>query len=63
MNNEAERAQSFTRRALVLGGGMGLVGVTLATRLAYLSIFEGEQYRLASEENRVQLRLIPPRRG
>ncbi len=63
MRSEAEREQSFTRRALVLGGGMGLVGVALASRLAYLSVFEGEQYRLASEENRVQLRLIPPRRG
>jgi penicillin-binding protein 2 len=63
MRSEAEREQSFTRRALVIGGGMGLVGVTLASRLAYLSIFQGEQYRLASEENRVQLRLIPPRRG
>ncbi|MFZ4689589.1 MAG: penicillin-binding protein 2 [Polymorphobacter sp.] len=63
MKSEAERQQSFTRRALVLGGGMGLVGVTLAARMTYLSIFEGEQYRLASEENRVQLRLIPPRRG
>ncbi len=63
MRTEAEREQSFTRRALVLGGGMGLVGVTLASRLAYLSIFEGEQYALASEENRIQLRLIPPRRG
>jgi penicillin-binding protein 2 len=63
MRSQAEREQSFTRRALVLGGGMGLVGLTLTSRLTYLSIFEGEQYRLASEENRVQLRLIPPRRG
>ena len=63
MRTEAERAQSFTRRALFLGGGIGLVGVTLASRMAYLSIFEGERYQLASEENRVQLRLIPPRRG
>ncbi len=63
MRSEAERAQSFTRRALVLGGGMGLVGVTLASRMAYLAIVDGERYQLASEENRVQLRLIPPRRG
>ena len=63
MRSQAEREQSFTRRALVLGGGMGLVGLSLASRLTYLSIFEGEEYRLASEENRVQLRLIPPRRG
>ncbi len=63
MSSEAIREQSFTRRAIVLGGGMGLVGAALAARMTYLSIFEGEQYRLASEENRVQLRLIPPRRG
>jgi penicillin-binding protein 2 len=63
MKSEAERVQSFTRRALFLGGGMGLVGTALAARMAYLSIFEGEAYQLASEENRVQNRLIPPRRG
>jgi penicillin-binding protein 2 len=63
MSSEATRALGFSRRALLLGGGMGLVGVTLAARMAYLSIFQGAQYKLASEENRVQLRLIPPRRG
>jgi penicillin-binding protein 2 len=63
VRTEAERHQSFTRRALFLGGGMGLVGTALATRMAWLSIFEGDRYELASEENRVQMRLIPPRRG
>ncbi len=57
------RDTAFTRRALLLGGGMVAVGATLAGRMAWLSVFEGEQYRLASEENRIQLRLIPPRRG
>ncbi len=57
------RDPAFTRRSLLLGGGMAALGVTLAGRLAWLSVFEGEQYRLASEENRIQLRLIPPRRG
>ncbi|MEY2883327.1 MAG: penicillin-binding protein 2 [Pseudomonadota bacterium] len=63
MSNEAAREQSFTRRAFVLGGGMAAVGATLIGRMTWLSIFEGERYQLASEENRVQLRLIPPRRG
>ena len=63
MKSEVERQQSFTRRAILLGGGMGLVGAMLTARMAYLSIFEGERYQLASEENRVQLQLIPPRRG
>lgn len=53
----------FSRRALLLGGGMAAVGATLATRMAWLALFEGEKYRLASEDNRVSLRLIPPRRG
>ncbi|KPF62310.1 penicillin-binding protein [alpha proteobacterium AAP81b] len=63
MTVKPPRDPAFSRRALVLGGGMAAVGATLAARLTYLSVFEGEQYRLASEENRIQLRLIPPRRG
>ncbi len=31
--------------------------------MAYISIAENERYQLLSESNRVQLRLIPPRRG
>ena len=63
MSNESTRQQSFTRRAFVLGGGMAAVGTALIGRMAWLSIFEGEEYRLASENNRIQNRLIPPRRG
>jgi len=53
----------FSRRALLIGGGMAAIGGTLAARMTYLAVFEGEKYRLASEDNRVSLRLIPPRRG
>ncbi len=63
MRRDGVREQQFSRRALVLGGGMAAVGATLIGRMTWLSIFEGERYQLASEENRVQLRLIPPRRG
>ncbi len=42
---------------------MAAVGTALIGRMAWLSIFEGEEYRLASENNRIQNRLIPPRRG
>ena len=59
----AAGAQSFSRRAVVLGGGMALVGTALAARMAYLAVYQGEKYRLASEDNRVSLRLITPRRG
>ena len=63
MSNEASRQQSFSRRAFVLGGGMAAVGTALVGRMAWLAVLEGEQYRLASENNRIQQRLIPPRRG
>ena len=53
----------FTRRAVLVGAGMGAVGVTLAARMAYLSVWEGAKYAAAAEGNRVSLRLIPPRRG
>ena len=53
----------FTRRALLVGAGMGAVGVTLAGRMAYLSVWEGAKYSAQAEGNRVSLRLIPPRRG
>jgi penicillin-binding protein 2 len=60
---ESSQLFTFTRRAMVLGGFQGLLGAALAGRMAYISVAENERYKLLSESNRVQLRLIPPRRG
>jgi penicillin-binding protein 2 len=60
---EHSQAFSFTRRALLLGGVQGTVSAMLVGRMAWLSIVENEHYRQLSESNRVQLILIPPRRG
>ena len=57
------REARFSRRALLLGGGMGLVGTTLTARMVWLSLFEGERYARAADGNRIKERLIPPRRG
>lgn len=57
------RRLGFSRRALLLGAGMAGTGGLLAGRLAWLSLFEGERYQLRAQENRIQNRLIPPRRG
>ncbi len=54
---------SFDRRSLLVGGIQGGVGVLLATRLGYLAIAENAKYELQAESNRVNLTLIPPRRG
>ena len=54
---------TFTRRAAVIGGLQVGVGVLLAARMAYISVAENERYKLLSESNRVNLTLVPPRRG
>jgi len=53
----------FERRTFVLGLGQAGVGMLLAARLGYLAVAENDKYRAASESNRVNLTLIPPRRG
>ena len=54
---------SFNRRSFFLGTVQGGVGILLATRMGYLALAENEKYRVASESNRVNLALMPPRRG
>jgi penicillin-binding protein 2 len=55
--------RTMTRRALVLGGAqLALVG-TLVARLRYMQIDQADQYRMLAEENRINIRLIPPVRG
>src|SRR3546814_3000040 len=47
---EASQQFSFTRRALVLGAAQGGIGLLLAARMGYLSIFEQERYKLLAEK-------------
>lgn len=63
MNTESAREQMFSRRSFVVGGAMAVVGVALTARMTWLSVFQGEKFKLLAESNRVQLRMIPPRRG
>ncbi|QTD56417.1 penicillin-binding protein 2 [Parasphingorhabdus cellanae] len=59
----AVQALTFSRRATVIGGLQAGIGVLLAGRMAYISVAENERYQLLSESNRVNLTLVPPRRG
>ncbi|MBX7496025.1 penicillin-binding protein 2 [Qipengyuania sp. 6B39] len=54
---------AFDRRTFTIGTAMGGIGVLLAARMGYIAIAENEKYELESESNRVNLSLIPPRRG
>ncbi|MDT0576608.1 penicillin-binding protein 2 [Croceicoccus sp. F390] len=53
----------FDRRTFFIGAVQGGVGILLAGRMTYLAVAENRKYELASESNRVDLTLIPPRRG
>ena len=54
---------SFSRRMLVFGGAQAAVGAALVGRLGWLAVAQNEKYQLMSENNRVQLIVVPPRRG
>lgn len=60
---EAQQQFTFSRRALLLRGAQLGVGGVLAVRMGYISVVENERYSLLAESNRVNLTLIPPRRG
>ena len=56
-------ANSFDRRSLVIGGIQGGIGLLLAVRMGWIAVAENERYQMLAESNRVNLSLIPPRRG
>lgn len=62
-NEEQARYKSFSRRALLLGGGQAALLATLAGRMYYLQILESDRYATLAEDNRINLRLLPPPRG
>lgn len=53
----------MTRRAFVVGGvQLGIAGA-LGLRMQSMQIEQADQFRLLAEENRVNIRLLPPARG
>ncbi|RVT94235.1 penicillin-binding protein 2 [Sphingomonas crocodyli] len=60
---EQLQAFSFQRRAFVLGAAQVGFGGLLAGRMGWLAIAQNERYSTLAENNRVQMTLVPPRRG
>lgn len=58
-----DRARSITRRGLFMGGSMAAFLAVLGARMRYMQVDLADEFRLLSEENRVNIRLIPPARG
>ncbi len=63
MKRDLNTHRTFTRRALLLGGAQAALVTGLAARMYYLQVIESEQYKLLADENRINLRLLPPPRG
>ena len=55
--------QTFDRRSFAVGSIQGGIGLLLAARMGYIAVAENEKYEMEAESNRVNLTLIPPRRG
>lgn len=62
-NEDNERQRSFSRRALLLGGAQAALVAGLAGRMYYLQVIEADRYKTLAEDNRINLRLLPPPRG
>lgn len=60
---DKSRYATFTRRTLLMSGGMTMVLGALGARLYQLQIRDGDLYRTAAEDNRVNERLVAPPRG
>jgi len=58
-----DQARKVNRRALLMGGAMAATMAVLGARMRFLGVEQGDQFRLLAEENRVNIRLIPPARG
>ncbi|MEQ8747720.1 penicillin-binding protein 2 [Pyruvatibacter sp.] len=62
-DRDADKQKLFSRRAAILGGGQLALFAVLAGRMYYLQVIESQQYEILAEENRVNVRLLPPLRG
>ena len=63
MKADKTRENIFSRRtALVVGGQFALLS-GLVARMYYLQVHQADRYRTLADENRINLRLLPPPRG
>jgi penicillin-binding protein 2 len=63
-NRDAEAsARTIGRRTLMLGGAMGAFVALLGARMHVLTVDQAAEFQLLAEENRINIRLIPPTRG
>jgi len=63
MDRDQDKNDNFTRRAFIVGGLQGIGISILGWRLSWLQLVEGERYTTLAENNRINVRIMPPSRG
>ncbi|KJZ18345.1 penicillin-binding protein 2 [Loktanella sp. S4079] len=58
-----ESARTISRRALVLGASQVAIMAVLGWRMRSMQVEHADEFRLLAEENRINIRLLPPSRG
>ena len=61
--DSANSHRRISRRGLIVGGVMSASAAALALRMRFLQVEQADQFRLLADENRINIRLIPPARG
>jgi penicillin-binding protein 2 len=56
-------ARKITRRGLLLGGAQMAMAGVLVARMRFMQVDQADQYRMLADENRINIRLVPPVRG
>lgn len=63
MRKNQDSTRVFTRRSFVVGAlQVGFLAV-LGGRLAWLQVAQGSRYRTLSDQNRINIKILPPSRG
>ncbi|MEZ5895603.1 MAG: penicillin-binding protein 2 [Parvularculaceae bacterium] len=62
-SHDPEKKEVFTRRAMLVGGGFGLLLSGIGARLFQLQITEHDKYLRLAQENQFNSRILPPLRG
>jgi penicillin-binding protein 2 len=63
MNHESDHTKVIGRRAILLAGGKASLLAALVGRMYYLQVMQADKYTTLAEQNRINLRLLPPPRG
>ncbi len=60
---DSARSKKFSRRAIFLAGGQLAFFGLLAGRMYQLQVLESSRYKTLADENRINIRLLSPKRG